>query len=175
MKHLLKFSGIAVALLVLFTACKKEKTNDPTVDGIYEGTLTSSQVKSTLEIGKSEMASAEITFTGKNQIQVHCFSDGLDTTFKMNYYHHNDSTYVCYTGDDFEEMYGHMLGEGHIGSMMDNMHDGETEWMHHMSEEHDGGDEHFGGFDKGNHHFSYTFQMNRNDSSDDLYFQGKKQ
>jgi hypothetical protein len=56
-------------------------------------------------------------------------------------------------------MYGHMLGEGHNGGMMDDMHESETEWMHHMDEEHDEGDGHFGGFDMGNHSFSYTFQM----------------
>ena len=58
--------------------------------------------------------------------------------------------------------------------MMDDMHDGETEWMHHMDEEHDERDEHFGGFSMTNHSFSYIFQMNRNDSSDDLHFQGIK-
>lgn len=177
MKYLVKLSGIAVALLVLLTACEKEETNEsnPTVDGIYEGTLTGSQTKSTMGVADSKPATTEITITGENKIQVHCYAEGFDTTFVMNYYHHNDSAYVCYTGDDFEEMYGHMLGEGHNGGMMDDMHNGETQWMHHMSEEHDDGDEHFGGFDMDNHSFSYTFQMNLNNSSDDMYFEGIKQ
>ncbi len=33
MKHLVKLSGIAVALLVVFTACEKEETNLKTVEG----------------------------------------------------------------------------------------------------------------------------------------------
>ncbi|SFF08509.1 hypothetical protein [Thermophagus xiamenensis] len=93
----------------------------------------------------------------------------------MNYYQHHDSAYVCDTGNDFEEMYGHMLGNGHAGGMMDDMYNGETQWMHHKSEEHDEDDEHFGGFDMGNHSFSYTFRMNPDDNSDDLHFQGIKQ
>ncbi|MGD9993645.1 MAG: hypothetical protein AB7S69_10125 [Salinivirgaceae bacterium] len=175
MKYLIRFSGIAVALLVLFTACGKEETNESNIEGIYQGTLTGLIVKSTTENSESIAASSEITISGENEIQVHCYSENFDTTFVMNYYHHNDSAYVCYTGDDFDDMYGHMLGDGHMGGMMDDMHKGETEWMHHKSEEHKEGDEHFGGFNRVNHSFSYTFQMNRNDSSDDLHFQGIKQ
>jgi hypothetical protein len=174
MKHLIKFSGIVVVLLVLLTACKKEETNEPVIEGIYEGTLTGLQTKSTERVAESKTATSKITITGENKIQVHCYSDGFDTTFVMNYYLDNDSAYVCFTGDDFEEMYGHMPGDGHMGGMMDDMHDGETEWMHHMNDEHDEDDEHFGGFDMANHSFSYTFQMNRSDSSDDLHFQGIK-
>ena len=175
MKYLVKISGIAIALLVLFTACEKEETNETDIEGVYDGILTGLQTKSTEIASENNPATSEITITGENEIQVHCYSENFDTTFVMNYYHHNDSAYVCYTGDDFEEMYGHMLGEGHMGGMMDDMHNGETEWMHHMDEEHDEGDEHFGGFDMINHSFSYTFQMNKSDSSDDLHFQGVKQ
>ncbi|MDA3943460.1 MAG: hypothetical protein PF694_07970 [Bacteroidetes bacterium] len=177
MKHLVKLPIIAVALLFLFTACNKDKeeADEPIFEGIYEGTLTGSQLKSTKGNAESKPASTEISITGENKIQVHCYAEGFDTTFVMNYYHHNNSVYICYTGDDFEEMYGHMLGEDHDGGMMDDMHNGETQWMHHMSEEHDEGDEHFGGFDMANHSFSYTFQMNLNGSSDDMYFEGIKQ
>ncbi|MFO7670075.1 MAG: hypothetical protein R6W31_10490 [Bacteroidales bacterium] len=175
MKHLVKFSGIAVALLVLFTACDKEEINEPIIEGVYIGTLTGLQTKSTDGATESKTATSEITITGENEIQVHCYSENFDTAFVMNYYMANDSAYVCYTGNDFEEMYGHMLGGGHMGGMMDDMHDGETEWMHHMDDEHEEGDEHFGGFNMANHSFSYTFQMDRNDSLDDLHFQGIKQ
>lgn len=33
--------------------------------------------------------------------------------------------------------YETLPSEGHHGGMMDDMHDGETQWMHHMNEEHD--------------------------------------
>ena len=161
-------------MLVLLTTCKKEETNKQNIEGIYKGTLTGLQAKSTRGATETKTATSKITITGENLIQVHCYTDGFDTTFVMNYYQHNDSAYVCNTSDDFEEMYGHMLGDGHMGGMMDDMHDGETEWMHHMDEEHDERDDHFGGFSMTNHSFSYIFQMNRNDSSDDLHFQGIK-
>jgi hypothetical protein len=93
----------------------------------------------------------------------------------MNFYNHNNRVYLCNTGDDFEEMYAHMPGSGHLGGMMDDMHVGETQWIHQMNKEHNDGDEHFGGFDMANYSLLYTFQMNRSDSSDDLYFQGVKQ
>lgn len=161
-------------MLVLFTACEKEETNLQTVEGIYSGTLSGLQ-KSTQDVADSKPATTEITVIGENKIQVHCYAEGLDTTFMLNYYEHNDSAYVCFTGEDFEEMYGHGLGEGHMGGMMDDMHNNETQWMHHMNEEHQEGDEHFGGFDMGNHSFSYTFQMNPDNSSDDMHFEGIKQ
>jgi hypothetical protein len=78
---------------------------------------------------------------------------------------------VCLTGDDFEHMYGHKYGEGHMsGGMMDDMQNEETEWMHHMNDEHIDGDEHFGGFDMMQHSFGYKFEMNNLD----FHFQGTK-
>ena len=55
-----------------------------------------------------------------NEIEVHCFGKEIDTTFMLDYYEHNDSVMVCLTGSDFEFMYGHMLGEGHMGGGMMN-------------------------------------------------------
>lgn len=173
MKTLGKFWGLAVIMIVLFTACADdEETNDRGFDGTYTGTLTGSQIKSSDAIGESKQASAEVSITGKNEIRIHCLADGFDTTFRLHYYHHNDSAYVCYTGNDFERMYGHMLGEGHTGHMMDDKHNGESDWMHHMKEEHQNGAHHFGGFNLNNHHFSYTFDMHKGDTSDDLHFEG---
>ncbi|MFO7790983.1 MAG: hypothetical protein R6V32_10465, partial [Bacteroidales bacterium] len=93
-----------------------------------------------------------------------------------NYYEHHDSAYVCFTGERFEEMYGHMLGKGHMmGGMMGDIGNGETEWMHHMDEEHDEGDEHFGGFDMDHHTFSYTFHMNDGHEPRFMHFEGVKE
>ena len=64
MKYLIRFSGIAVALLVLFTACGKEETNESNIEGIYQGTLTGLIVKSTTENSESIAASSEITISG---------------------------------------------------------------------------------------------------------------
>lgn len=174
MKRFKRFSGIAVILMVLITACVEEESDERDVEGKYKGTLSGSQLKSTIDVDETKPASAEIVISARNEILVHCYSDNFDTIFLLNYYHHHDSVYVCLTGGDFERMYGHQLGRGHTGHMMDDKPNGVTEWMHHMKEEHKSGDKHFGGFNISNHHFSYTFTMNHGDPGDDIHFEGKK-
>lgn len=178
MKNLVKTIWLAAAALVLFTACEKEEElQDKSVEGRYIGTLTENGTKSANGIAESMVeATAEVTVTGENEIQVNCYTSDFDTTIMLNYYEDQDSAYVCFTGEDFEEMYGHMLGGGHMmGGMMGDIGEGETEWMHHMDEEHDEDDEHFGGFDMDHHTFSYTFRMKNGGNPYELHFQGSKQ
>jgi hypothetical protein len=161
---------LLVAILALFIMNACDNDDDASIDsleGTYVGTITiESGLKSTFD------ATAEITKISDEQIQVHCFGSELDTTFMLNYFEHNDSIMVCLTGDDFEHMYGHRYGEGHMsGGMMGDRQNGETEWMHHMSDEHKEGDEHFGGFDMMNHSFGYTFKM----TDHRYHFQGTKE
>jgi hypothetical protein len=169
---------VAVGLTtIVFTACNKsEQPTDNSIDGTYTGTLTAESLKSaTGVISGSSNATADVTKTGEGEIEVHCYSDELDTTFMLDYFDNHDSVMVCLTGDDFEHMYGHMLGQGHMGGgMMGDINNGETEWEHHMDDEHQPGDEHFGGFDTMNHTFGYRFQMNDGNSSYMLDFQGSK-
>ena len=69
-----------------------------------------------------------------------------------------------------------MLGSGHMGgSMMGDIRDDETEWMHHMSDEHVDGDQHFGGFDMHDETFTYSIKMM--DESEPYYmkFSGLKE
>jgi len=74
---------------------------------------------------------------------------------------------VCYTGADFEDMYGHMLGEGHMG---DNMQGNNIEWMQHLNNDHQQGDEHFGSFNMQDHSFNFLFKT----YNGDFQFQGTK-
>jgi hypothetical protein len=69
-------------------------------------------------------------------------------------------------------MYGHMLGQGHMmGGMMGDKNSNQSEWGHHLEDEHQQGEEHFGGFDMGNHSFNYAIKM-----EDGYYhFSGQKQ
>ncbi len=170
---------IAIVVVVLgFTACNK--TDDPidnSIEGTYVGTLTAAELKSAPGVmaGNSN-ATADVTKTGDGQIEVHCYNDELDTTFMLNYFDNHDSVLVCLTGGDFEHMYGHMYGQGYMGGgMMGDITDGETEWQHHMDDEHQDGDEHFGGFDMDDHTFSYTFRMMNGENTYELHFQGSKQ
>jgi hypothetical protein len=156
--------------LVIFVACDKnddEQLNE--ITGKYTGTLS---LKSVVKSGSSsdDHAYADVMIIGE-QIQVHCYGGELDTTFMLDYYQHSDSVFVCHTDEEFEQIYGHMQGENHIpGGMMGDSHSEETGWMHHLSDEHEEGDEHFGNFDMRHNTFNYLFKM----SDGDYQFMGTK-
>jgi hypothetical protein len=166
------------ALLVVASCAKSEDDTGESIEGTYYGTLTRTSTLKSIQSGNEELADgiAEVSRMGEGQIEVHCYGDEIDTTFMLDYYMHNDSAYVCLTGADFESMYGHMLGSGHMGgSMMGDIGDDETEWMHHMSDEHDDGDEHFGGFDMHNETFTYSIEMMDENGTYYLKFNGSKE
>nr|NQU90280.1 hypothetical protein [Bacteroidota bacterium] len=136
----------------LFVACEKEKTENPTnlttdVTGTYKGSITPSN-----DPDKSQDAIIEITRADENTVYLNMMSDILDTTFMLNLYENEDSIMVCFTEERFYEEYGHQLDEGH--HMMGEGDD--WSWMHHMVEQHQTGEEHFGGFELDHHTFSYS-------------------
>jgi hypothetical protein len=73
---------------------------------------------------------------------------------------------VCLTGEDFENMYGYMHGEGMMsgkGTDMDDMNNGNTEWMQHLNAAHNPDEEHYlSGFDSTHHTFNLTFNWKGN-------------
>lgn len=160
MRKLHLISLIAISLI----ACEDyDEVNEADISGKYIGVFSeTSTLKSTQSVGQTEYdATADIKLISDRQIEMHCYGNLLDTTIILDYYHHNDSILVCLTGADFEEMYDHMKGMGHMsGGMMGDLRDGETEWRHHMNDEHVAGDEHFGGFDMRHNTLTYTFKMN---------------
>lgn len=164
-----------VLSMVVLAACEKsEDVSVQEIEGTYVGTLTGfDNTKSETAVSNNEDAIAEIRKTGKELIEVHLYSERMDTTFVLNYYEHNSSVLVCLTGDDFENMYGHMLGQGHIkGGMMGDMQNSETEWMHHLNDEHQDGDDHFGGFEMQTNTFEYQLNMMGGINSYNLKFEG---
>lgn len=176
MKNLVKTIILAVPAILLLTACENEKSDLQTIEGTYTGSLVrNDQLKNTGETGTmpgdTVDATAEVSGLSDNRIEIHCYGSDFDTTFTMDFYTHHDSAYVCFTGEQFEHMYGHMPGYGHMGGGMNHMMQGETEWMHHLNDEHMEGDEHFGGFDMEHHTFGYTFRM----ENGEMRFQGTKQ
>ena len=178
MKTKIKLLFAGALIVAGFTACNKseEALPDNSIEGRYVGTLTTETLKSATGVMPgSTGATVDVTKTGDGEIEVHCYNDELDTTFMLNYFENHDSVMVCITDDAFEEMYGHMMGEGHMGGgMMGDIEEGETEWQHHMDDEHQPGDEHFGGFDREHHSFGYSFQMMEGSSSYMFSFQGSK-
>jgi hypothetical protein len=176
MNKILKTIILTVPAVILLSACDKENADIEVIEGTYTGILVrNNQLKNTGEsaINSEDTvdATADVVGMGKNMIEIHCYGSDFDTTFTMNYYSHHDSAYVCFTGSQFEQMYGHMRGSGHMGGSMSDMMHGETEWMHHLDDEHMEGDEHFGGFDMKHHSFGYTFHMDEGT----ITFQGTKQ
>lgn len=159
-----------IAASLLFVGCEKSNDSENNIDGTYVGTLSSIDVLKSIPTLSPTEAFANVKLIG-DKIEVHCYGGELDTTFMLDFYQHNDSVFVCHTGEEFENLYGHMKGDGHMsGGMMGDMHHGETEWMHHMNDEHKEGDEHFGGFDMEHHSFSYLFTFD----NVDIVFQGVK-
>lgn len=168
-------SMVAIAIFGLAACEKSESPIGESLEGTYVGTLINQDgLKGGSVVSKSEDdAIAEITKIGKETIEVHIYNVELDTTFLLNYYKYMNNVEVCFTGDDFENMYGHMLGQGHMrGGMMSDMQNDETEWGHHLNDEHQNDDEHFGGFDMEDHTFRYRLTMMEEGVPYDLQFQG---
>ena len=168
---------ILLFFLTVFIVSACDKTGDTStksVDGTYTGSF--SKIGSdgySVEIPGN--ATSVVTKTGNELITVHCYGNVLDTTIMLNYYENHDSIMVCFTGSSFTSMYGHMLGQGHMsGGMMGDRNNNETEWEHHMKDEHNSGDIHFGGFDMMNQTFSYNFRMMEGANPFYLRFTGVK-
>lgn len=177
-KNRILFGLMLSTVLLGLISCEKESSQSISdIEGIYVGSFSkSTSLKSDLPDGTGEHDGiAEVTMMDGNQIQVHCYGDEIDTTIMLDYFEHNDSIMVCLTGYDFESTYGHMSGEGHMtGGMMGDISTGETEWMHHMNDEHNDNDEHPGGFDMVHGTFSYSFRMMENLTPYYLKFHGEK-
>ena len=175
MKRIKLLTGLMLAATLLaVTSC--EKSDDffiRDVEGTYIGSFSqSTNLKAeVLDVNNENNGIAKVLLMGEGQIQVHCYGDDFDTTFMLDVYAHNDEYLVCQTGSDFQNEYGHAKGSGH----MDHMSNSLTEWMHHMDDEHEDGDDHFGGFNMQDGTFTYSFRMTDDLSPYYLKFHGIKE
>jgi len=159
---------LSIALVVLLFACNsKEAVTANDVSGTYEGTLTTVGLTSRVSNSQAIIPATVIVSNVGDEIEVHCTADNFNETIMLDTYENGDEIMVCYTGVDFENMYGHMLGEGH---MENGMQGNTTEWMEHLNNDHQAGDEHFGGFNMQDHSFNFLFKT----SNGDYQFQGIK-
>lgn len=138
-------------LMLLVLACEKQESEEISIEGVYKGYITPLQSQSFT----SEVAEAEVSIIGDHLLEIHCYSESLDTLLHLNYYKNNNEYMVCFTGEDFLHMYGHSMNFQHMPS---NMMGYETEWMYHLATEHIATDEHFGKFGMMNNSFEYFFQ-----------------
>lgn len=160
------------ATMLIVTACNKEDDFPTAVDyinditGDYEGTYE--QIDGSRS---TDTAYAEVRHLGGIEVEVHCYGELLDTTFVMDIYAEHDSIMLCANGTAFENTYGHMKGDDHMNHHGNNS----TEWMHHLEDDHDIGDQHFGGFNLSHHSLVYTFRIERNNSIEIVRFEGVRQ
>ena len=159
---------LSIVLVITLIACQESDDVDLNeITGTYAGTLTSNLSSKSSSSKSTNSATAVVSMVGA-QIEVHCYGENFDESVMLDIYHDNDKVMVCFTGNDFENMYGHMLGQGNMNG---NMHKNNTEWMQHLNDEHQDGDEHFGNFDGQHHSFDFTFKM----PNGDFHFQGTKE
>lgn len=175
MKNIKLIIPVSVIILTVFlSACTKDEIQDAERIQEITGNYTGFYYNVPLSVSHDSTAQADIIETGDGEISVHCYGEVLDTTFILNYYEHNHSVMVCLTGEEFKNVYGHMPGSGHImGGMMDDLYS-ETEWMHHLDDEHNEGDEHYGWFDIDHHSFDFTFNLENGNSNFQIRFHGTK-
>merc|ERR1711879_553482 len=155
--------GIAIVAFA-FSACEKDGSDSDEnylleIVGTYSGEFIN---QSDLKSGSTGTADVIVV---DNQLQIHCYGDLMDT------FENGDSVMICDTGEAFEMQYGHM---GNGGNHMMDMHDNQSEWQHHMSDDHNDGDMHYGGFNMTNHTFEYMFKMMDGNSADFIKFKGIK-
>ncbi len=158
---------IFIATLILsFTSCDNA-SNDfeiSSIEGTYAGTITSDFASKSTSVPDNNVI-ADVKANG-DQLEVHLLGEGLDVDLILDSFENNDSIMVCLTGEDYKNMYGYMHGEGMMsgkGTDMDNMNNGNTEWMSHINATHNPGEEHFlSGFDSTHHTFNLTFKWQGN-------------
>ncbi|MEG9327923.1 hypothetical protein V6B16_08245 [Salinimicrobium catena] len=154
-------------LTLLFASCVTDESTPNEIEGTFYGTL-SMESEGTKSYVRSEDAVAEIRKTGDFEVEVHCYSNSLDTIFRLNYFEHEENFKVCLTGSDFEDMYHTTF----MGPMeMQNMH-GTSQWMNHLQTMHEEEDTHFGEFHSADNSFEYTFLMG--DSLPNMHFKGHR-
>ena len=161
-----KFLISITVIIFLFSCEKSDDSNFNDVTGTYTGTLVSDLSSKSSNTESIKPATVVVSSFG-NQIQIHCFAEDFDASVILDIYDHNDNVMVCLTGEEFENMYGHMLGQGYMNG---NMQNNGKDWMQHLNDEHQEGDEHFGSFDMHYHSFNYTFKINNGD----FHFEGIK-
>lgn len=167
---------LLIVAIASFTSCNMNNDQpqpnlSSQVMGTYTGTLTSSLSQHAVP------ATAEITAIDNYNIQVHCYSVDMDTTFSLGLYPDGSMMRVCFTGNDFKNQYGHnMTTNGQMmgnDQMMGNMSNA-TSWQQHMSAEHNPSDEHYGYFDMNAMTFNYTFNFKNTTNGYTRHFLGKR-
>lgn len=166
-KHLL----LLFILFLLGVSCEPEDKDQDTIEGTYIGTL-SVEDASRKSYTTTIEAVAQIEKIGVQELEIHCYSEKLDTIFRLNYFEYEDKFKVCLTGQDFENTY-HAPYTRPMGNSM--MHNSGSQWMQHLNSMHQEGDVHYGEFNTDTQAFEYYFFMDEGSSSPQMHFRGTRQ
>lgn len=159
---------IVISALFIFS-CTDNAVNDNEVEladdvagqynGIINDELNEQNYSATVNISEISNTSVRMEFN----------SEIMDTTIDFNLYQNGDSLMMCFEGEAFERHYGHQrMGQhGHM------MHSQNWNWNHHLDEDHQPGEEHFGHFSM--HDDSLHYEFHHEDTGNIMYvFEGMR-
>jgi hypothetical protein len=137
--------------------------------GSYQGSVTN-----TTSGDVSYDANIEVTAVNDSTVMIVCSSTMLTDSVEVNIYPNNSLAQMCFTQKDFQSYYGYSMPDNNycnngswnnsnnMGGNMNNQGNWNTNgnmsvWMNHMTNVHQGDDEHFGQFNMANDSLNYTF------------------
>ena len=174
MKTQLFFTGLVlVAVLIGVSSCERaDELPIPDLAGIYIGPFSTSVSLKNSTVKNSILGNgvAEVTHIDDKTFLIHCYGDEIDTTFMLDVYENNSEYLACQVGSEFQQEYGHTKGAQHMG----HMRYPQTEWMHHLADDHEDDDKHFGEFNMEDGFFMFSFRMVEGFTPYFLNFQGVK-
>lgn len=165
----IKLTVIVFMLSILIMSCTDHMLGLGEIDlteniiGKYEGKLFDLD-----ESNNNYDAEVFIERMSNNSIKMSLNCEIMDTAITFDLFENQDSLMVCFNGEDFENHYGH--GRSGVQHMMNNNE--MYNWMHHLDEDHEFGEMHYGGFDMNMHSFRYEFMDADNRS--EYVFEGEK-
>jgi hypothetical protein len=164
---------IGILVMLIMAACDKTtEFTTSSVEGTYTGTLSKA---TSLKSAKVEGGvKADVSLHDSSFVEIHCYGGELDTTLMLHFYEEDDSTFLCFSDEQFQGMFGYTYGSGHMmgGGMMGGNAD---DWMDEMMDEDYTNSNNVGGFNMMGHSFDYTFNQSDGDSIAHYHFHGTKQ
>lgn len=166
-KHKIFKYMIIIAIGISLSAClNDDEISNTHVTGVYEGTLTTNVSNKSNTSSNSEFATAVVSEID-DKIEVYCYNEYFETTITLNIYENGETMMTCFSGIEFENVYGHSLNEANMGG---NMQNSNNQWVQHLSLEHKESDKHYGSFNMIDNSFEYTFLI----EGMEYHFQGEK-
>lgn len=173
MKTRVTIIGI-LAVLIMTSCSKTEEFTSSSVEGTYKGIL--SKTTSLKSSSVNENVKVDVSLIDSSSLEIHCYGGELDTMLTLHFYEGNDSTFLCFSEEQFQGMFGYAYGQNHMmgGGMMGGNYS-DNDWKQQMMGQDHTNNNNFGGFGMMDHSFDYTFNRNEGDSIVHFHFHGIKE